>query len=226
MNNLEYFKRQLPVIGERCQKKLLESSVFVAGVGGLGSTVSELLVRAGIGELHIVDNGFVDEPDLNRQILYGKEDIGKEKVFSAKRKLEKINEITKIFVYHKKIDENFKLPEKVNVAVDCLDNFKTRYILDSLLEKRGIPLVHAGIESYFIQVTVVDRKRVKSLKDIFPEIPDKSEIPVIGPTAVIAGALQTIEVVKILCEMDGDLSGKLLIGDLRDYEFSIVEISK
>ncbi len=223
---LKYFKRQLPVIGEECQKKLLGSSVLVAGAGGLGSTVSELLVRAGVGEIHIVDNGIVDEPDLNRQILYDAKDIGKEKVFSAKRKLEKINGITKVFVYYEKIDENFKLPENINIAIDCLDNFKTRYILDSLLEERGIPLVHAGIESYFIQLTVVDRKRIKSLRDIFPEIPDKEKIPVIGPTAVIAGALQSVEVIKHLCEIDGNLSGKLLIGDLRDYEFNIVEISK
>ena len=226
MNEKDIFSRQIPVLGKECQRKIESSSVLVAGVGGLGSTVTELLVRLGIGELHIFDNGVVDEPDLNRQILYTKDDIGKKKVFVAEEKLSKITGKTKIKAYFKKIDKGLKIPENINLAIDCLDNFTSRYILDELLEKRGIPLIHAGIESYFFQVTTIDRVKIKRLKDIFPDIKDKKKIPVIAPTAVIAASLEVIEALKFICNITDNLFFKILVGDLKDYDFTIVNMKR
>ncbi len=226
MNEMNIFLRQIPVFGKECQKKIESSSVLVAGVGGLGSTVTELLVRLGIGELHIFDNGIVDEPDLNRQRLYTKDDIGKKKVFVAEENLLKITGKTKVKAYFKKIDKELKLPEKIDLAIDCLDNFTSRYILDELLEKRGIPLIHAGIESYFFQVTTIDRVKIKRLKDIFPDIKDKKKIPVIAPTAVIAASLEVIEALKFICNITDNLSSKILVGDLKDYDFTIVNLKR
>ena len=70
----DFFLRQRPVIGDECQKKLMGSSVLIAGGGGLGTNVAQQLVRLGIGSIHMVDNGVIDSSDLNRQILYYRDD--------------------------------------------------------------------------------------------------------------------------------------------------------
>ncbi len=219
-----FFERQIPVIGDKCQNKLKDSTVLVAGVGGIGTSVSELLVRYGVGKLYLTDNGIVDEPDLNRQILYTADDLGKKKVFVAREKLLKITRETEIIANYTEIDENFIIPPDIDIAVDCLDNFKTRYLLDDILAKESIPLVHAGIESFFIQLTTIDRKKIKKLKDVFPNAIDKKNIPVLSSTASVAGAIEALEVIKVLCGMEENLSGKLLIIDLKDYEFEIIRL--
>ncbi len=220
---MEYFRRHIRILGDDCYRRLRNSKILIAGVGGLGSTVSELLVRFGVGELVIVDDGVIDEPDINRQILYGFEDIGKRKVDIAEERLKMITGKTQIEKRFERIDKDFKLPRGIDIAVDCLDNFETRYILDDLLCKANIPLVHAGVESYFFQLLIVDRERVKKLSDIFKNIKDKKEIEVLPTTVLIAASLEAFETVNFLCGKS-NITGKLLIGDLNDYTVKLIEL--
>ncbi len=207
-----------------CMERIKSSSVLVAGVGGLGSTVSTLLVRLGFGEIHMVDSGIVDEPDLNRQILYDRSDLGREKVLVAKEKLSRINPNALIVPHLERIDESFDLP-RVDVVVDCLDNFKSRFILEGKAWDAGVPLVHAGVKEFYAQITVIERERTKRLEDIFGRVEDTNEkFQVFPPIVTLTASIQVDQVVKIICEGDGVLRNTLLIVDILNLSFERIQL--
>ena len=223
---MNLYARHIPLLGKEGIKKLKNSSVLIAGIGGLGTVVADILVRTGIGELHIVDYGEVDLPDLNRQILYYKDDLGKKKVYAAKQKLKWIREDVVIKTYTDYIDENFKLPERVRVIVDCLDSFKAKFAVDKIAVKYNIPLVHAGLNGFFGQITTIVPGETARLCEILHgvEKENKKIIPVLGSVSTLLGAIQALEVVKLLCGKGNTLKGKLLIVDLLDMSFETVEL--
>lgn len=222
---MSFFSRQIPVIGEKCQERLEKSSILIAGIGGLGTNVAQQFIRAGISELHIVDDSLIDAPDLNRQILYCKKDIGRKKVEVAKERLDLIGLNTKISIYENKIDDNFNLPEGIIGVVDCLDNFKTRYILDEQVHKKNVFLIHGGIHDLYGQITTIIPGKTRSLKEIFSNMRDKKDIiPVIGPVPTIVASIQVLETIKIICKMENNLINKLLFVNLNDYSFKIIEL--
>jgi len=151
--NLERYKRQILMddFGEPGQKKLLDATVTVVGVGGLGTVVSQYLAAAGVGNLKLVDYQEVELSNLNRQILHFEKDIGIKKVNSAKEKLESINSDINIEIYPEKVNETHI--KNSDVIVDCLDNFEARYLLNKFSNKYKIPLVHGAIEDLRGQVT-------------------------------------------------------------------------
>jgi len=222
---MNLYARHIPLLGREGIKKLKNSSVLIAGLGGLGTVVADILVRTGIGKLHIVDHGEVDLPDLNRQILYFKDDLGKKKVYAAKQRLKSIREDVVIKTYADYIDENFKFPENVQVIVDCLDNFRSKFAVDEIAVKYNIPLVHAGLYGFFGQITTVVPGETPRLCEILNGAEEKKEvIPVLGSVSTLFGAIQALEVVKLLCDKGNTLKGKLLIVDLLDMSFEIVDL--
>ena len=110
MIETDRYARQILHWGAEKQRIIEESSLLIAGVGGLGATVSQLLVRAGIGRLYLVDDGCLDWPDLNRQTLYGEKDIGRAKLPLAKERLNQINAETEIVELQGRIDDTFQVP--------------------------------------------------------------------------------------------------------------------
>ncbi len=221
----EIFSRQILMLPDKCQEKLKKAVLLVAGVGGLGSVASELLVRVGIGKLYIVDKGVIDLPDLNRQIHYTMEDLGKKKVEIAEKKLSKINNFTKIISIDSEVDENFKLPSDIVGIMDCFDNLKARYIIDDLIKGTNIFLVHGAIREFYGQVTTIIPEKTKTLREILKNIPDKDEpIPVIAPTPSVVASIQVMEAVKLLCNFEDVLLNKILFIDLKDYTFEMVKL--
>ena len=101
------FSRQLLVWGDEKQNRIAESTLLVAGLGGLGATVSQILARSGVAALHLVDEGTVALSDLHRQSLYGECDIGRKKVLVAEERLKAINANVRIFVHDARIDQKF-----------------------------------------------------------------------------------------------------------------------
>lgn len=199
---------------------------MIAGAGGLGTNVSQHLVRWGIGSLHIVDTGTIDEPDLNRQVLFFKKDIGRKKVEVAKERLDTIGLITKIFIYDINIDESFVLPEGINGVIDCLDNFETRYILDDKIHKKGIFLIHGGVYGLCRQITSVVPGKTPCLREIFSNIKGDGEtIPVAVQTPAVVASLQVTEAINLICNREKNLTNKLLFIDLNDYSFKKIELN-
>uniref|UniRef100_A0A7V4E550 HesA/MoeB/ThiF family protein n=1 Tax=candidate division WOR-3 bacterium TaxID=2052148 RepID=A0A7V4E550_UNCW3 len=218
------FARHLPLIGEEGLRRLLNSTVLVAGAGGLGTVVLQILVRSGIGKLYIVDHGIVDEPDLNRQILYSREHLGKSKVEVASEQLRKIRDL-EIITLKETVDENFKIPEEVNIVVDCLDNFLGKFILNELSVKAKKPFVHAGISGFYGQITTIIPGETLNLKDMLRNVPlEKSRgLPVIATAPFILGTLEANEVIKFLTGKGALLKNKILVVDLLYNDFQTIE---
>lgn len=111
---------------------------LITGIGGLGCLLAEILVRFGIGKVYLCDNGIIEKPDLNRQILYTHKDIGKRKANIVVKRLSKIHSFTEIIpVDVNTKDENFIIPSDISGVADCLDNFESRFVLWDKLPKKN-----------------------------------------------------------------------------------------
>ncbi|SPD72054.1 putative ThiF family protein [uncultured Desulfobacterium sp.] len=218
------FDRQIAFWGEERQSLLTNASIFVAGVGGLGCLLSEILVRSGVGRLYLCDRGEVDETDLNRQLFYTQHDIGKKKLDVAVDWLSSIHKYTDVVpVTGDIMEEDFSLPEDINGVADCLDNFESRFCLWTQLNE-GMFYVHAGVEQFFGQVITLIKGDSAGLKEILANYEDsKRTIPISANSASTVSSLAATEVLNNIFG-DPKLLNKLLIIDLSNFTFSKVEI--
>lgn len=223
---MDFFNRQKQIINEFDQEKLKKTSILVAGIGGLGSPLCQQLVRLGVGTVHLVDNGILDPPDLNRQILYTKNDLGKFKVEIASKNLIDIGLSTNVYPHNITILKGFDFKEKIDFVIDCLDNFEARYYLDDFIQKRKVPMIHGGIHGMYGQVTVIIPGKTLSLREIFGEtIPElKDKIPVMAPIPSLIASIQVIEFVKVFCNLSDTLKNRLLKVNLNDYSIDIIDL--
>ena len=164
-NLIERFSRQIILknIGILGQKKILSAKVLVVGAGGLGCPAVEFLTRAGIGTLGIVDYDKVSLSNLHRQSLYEKTNIGKSKVLTIKKILNRINSNTKVQTYNLKLNNvNFKkIINKYDYVVDGSDNFKTKFLLNDFCLKYKKFLVSGAISKFDGHVFSFDFKNKK-----------------------------------------------------------------
>ncbi len=210
----ERFIRHIDILGGlEVQEKLRKFSVLVFGLGGLGSYLTYMLACVGVGEIVIVDFDKVSLTDLNRQILYDHESIGKLKVSVAYRKLTKfVNDIS-IVPINTKITKNNKilerLIEKAKIVFDCLDNIDARLIINDLCLKYRIPLIHGGVLGEKGQVIFLPgngpclRCIIRSRED--------STGPVISYSCAITASLQVREFIRYV---KGETSPRALLFDL------------
>jgi molybdopterin synthase catalytic subunit len=189
------FRRQLAIWGPDNQRRIEASSILVAGIGGLGCLMAEILVRVGVGRVYLCDRGVVDEPDLNRQLLYVAADLGRSKLEVASDKLRLIHPHTQIITVSGDLtDEHMGLPEKLDGVADCLDNFESRFALWNKLQP-GQFFVHAGVEQLYGQVLTLIKGRSKSPVRIFANANrNEREIPVCGASASAIAAIGANEV--------------------------------
>jgi len=177
---------------------------LVVGCGGLGAPVLYYLTAMGIGSLGLCDGDVVSLSNLNRQVLFTMEDIGKPKATTAKERLNAINPGLITAVYDQFLDK--QLAETIihayDIVVDCLDNFDSRFILNDACVAAGKPFVHAGIEEYYGQILTVTPGNGPCLRCLFPggiqEKEPKKPFGVIGPTPGVIGAMQALEVLKYI----------------------------
>lgn len=222
--------------GREGQQKLLEAKVLVVGAGGLGCPVLQYLTASGIGTIGIVDHDLVALSNLQRQVLYATEDIGKSKAKVAAEKLKSLNPEIQIDVHDLEINAKnaLEIISKYDVVVDCTDNFASRYLINDacvLLEK---PLVFGAIFQYEGQVSVFNIAKNGSninYRNLFPnppkpgEVQDCNEAGVLGILPGIIGMMQASEVIKVLTGIGEVLIGKLLTFNLLNYEIFVLEIT-
>jgi len=222
------YNRQLiiPDFGEEGQRKLKDSRVVIVGMGGLGCASATYLTAAGVGHITIVDFDIVELSDLNRQILYWEEDVGKKKVIVAKRKLSRLNptvEITPIFV--KITEENvLSLIDGAQVVVDGLDNSATRLVVNSACIKQKIAYIYGGVSRLRGMITTIIPGQTPCLACLSPE--GVGGIGVLGITPAIIANLQALEAIKLLIGHSPSLAGKLLIFNGDDMKFQLREIKR
>ncbi len=169
----------LPEIGVRGQERLCESSVLVMGAGGLGSPVSMYLAAAGVGRLGIVDFDEVDETNLQRQILYGTEDVGRKKLAAAAARLKSLNPNIRVERHDLRLnrDNALDIIGGYDITADGTDNFATRYLVNDASILTGRPNVYASIYRFDGQVSVFGAPGGPCYRCLYPEPPPAGLLP-------------------------------------------------
>jgi|Deesub1362A_J573_1020465.scaffolds.fasta_scaffold00033_83 molybdopterin/thiamine biosynthesis adenylyltransferase len=221
------YSRQIIEIGEEGQRKLFDSSVLVVGAGGLGCSAIQVLAGAGIGKLGIVDGDAVDITNLHRQTIHAGK-IGMNKALSAKQFVNLLNEDVVVEAYNTNLnnDNAEELTSEYDVVLDCTDNFKTRYILNSVCVRQRKPLIHAALMGF--EGIVMDiLPGGACYQCVHPNPPDEiGEIGVVGATPHILGAIQAVETMKLLLGMGSMLVGRALHIDLLSMEFYEIKVER
>jgi molybdopterin/thiamine biosynthesis adenylyltransferase/rhodanese-related sulfurtransferase len=229
---LERYSRHLiiPEFNIEGQRRLKDSKVLVIGSGGLGSPLLLYLAAAGVGTIGIVDFDIVDDSNLQRQVLFGVDDVGKPKVEAARRRITELNPHIDVITYNTQLtsDNALEIIRNYDVVADGTDNFPTRYLVNDacvLLDKIN---VYASIYRFEGQCSVfnyVDDEGVRgpNYRDLFPEPPPPGLVPscaeggVIGVLPGILGSLQANEVIKVISGVGDPLNGRLFLIDAASF---------
>ena len=224
---MSILERQNPLFNEKEQEKLKDMVVLIAGAGGLGTNQAQQLQRIGVKKIYLYDYDKIIESNLNRQLFYGKNDIAKSKVKKAKEYLESFALDTNIEVFDKKIDEDLKIPDDVDIIFDALDNFSSRFSLEKIAEKNNLPLIHGGVQSWYGQITAIIPGKTVSLKDVFGGIEkdDQDSPPVFSPVVSIVASIQVIEGIKVYLDRNDKLLNKLLVIDLKQDTIDTINLN-
>lgn len=230
------YKRQMQLaeVGGEGQKKIKGSSVVVIGAGALGCPVLQYLAAAGVGMLGIVDNDWVDETNLYRQVLYSVKDIEKPKPIAARDKLILNNPEIKIKAHFMRFNKESALNilREYDIIVDCTDNFATRYLINDAAVLTNKPVVYGAINRFSGQLVVLNYLNGPTLRCIFPSPPHPLEITtcddggIIGSIAGTIGSMQATEVIKIILDLDGVLSGRLYFLDSLNFTSQIFSFKR
>ncbi len=221
----------IPGFGIEAQQKLKEAKVLVIGSGGLGSPVLLYLAAAGVGTIGIVDFDVVDDSNLQRQVLFGVNEIGTPKVTAAKKRIKELNPHIEVNVYNIQLNSKNALDiiKDYDVVADGTDNFPTRYLVNDASVLLGKPNVYASIFQFDGQVSVFNYKNEKgelgpNYRDLYPTPPPPGLVPscaeggVLGILPGIIGSLQALEVIKIITGVGETLSGRFFTFDALTFE--------
>lgn len=224
----------LDEISDSGQLKLKQAKVLVIGAGGLGCPILQYLAAAGVGTIGIVDHDRIDQSNLQRQILYTHDDLGEFKAEVAASKLSRLNPFITFKIHLKKltVENAIQLFSKYDIIVDGTDNFPTRYLVNDAAILTNKPVVFGSIFKFEGQVSVFNYKSGPTYRCLYPtppkpnEVPNCSEIGVLGVLPGIIGSLQANEVLKIILEFGRVLSGKILTYNALSSEQLIFNFKK
>ena len=233
--DLKRYSKQiiLKKIGAIGQKKIFSARVLVVGVGGLGCPLILYLANSGVGNIGIVDRDKIDISNLNRQVLFKPEDVGKFKAVQAKKIVNGINKKIKVSIFKDYINKkNIKnIFKKFDIICDGTDNFKSRYLINDYCLKYKKILISAAISKFDGQIFNFNfKKKGPCFRCFMPESPDlinNCENEGILPTlAGIAGTLQANEVIKSIINVDKSLSGNIFVFNSLEADYRKIKILK
>jgi adenylyltransferase/sulfurtransferase len=223
--NQDKYSRQIlfQPIGAAGQEKLRLAKAVIIGCGALGTMQANALVRAGIGSLRIVDRDYVEESNLQRQILFDESDARENlpKAIAAQRKLQAINAETQVegLVVDAEGGNIEGLVRGFDIILDGTDNFETRYLLNDVAVKLGIPWIYGAVVGSYATTLTVLPGRTPCLACLFPVAPKGlhetcDTVGVISPAVAWAAAIQVTEAIKIIVGHEAELHGCLLSYDI------------
>ncbi len=232
---LRYSKQiMLPQVDVEGQQKIMDATVLIVGMGGLGSPTALYLAAAGVGHLIIADFDQVELSNLQRQIIHQTKDIGDDKVNSAKNKLTELNPNIKITIANELIHTG-NLPDLikgVDIVLDGTDNFESRFEINQICVEHQKPLVSAAVVRFEGQVSVFkgyenDQPCYQCLYSVEGEDNESCiDNGVLAPVAGLVGTIQALQAIKVILDLGDQLSGSLLLIDALDLSFRKVKISK
>jgi len=224
----------LPEIGVEGQKKLKASRILIVGAGGLGSPVALYLAGAGVGYLGLVDADVVSLSNLQRQILHGTATLGRPKVESGRNRLLDFNPDVHVEIYN----EAFTSESAENIArgydliIDGTDNFPTRYLINDVALRLGIPFIYGAIFRMEGQASIFCTDGGACYRCVFPTPPAPesvmtcSEAGVLGVVPGLIGTIQATEAIKWILGLGTSLAGRLLTYDAQGMQFDAITIDK
>ncbi len=224
----------MPEVGVEGQKKLKAASVLLIGTGGLGSPLGLYLASAGVGRIGLVDFDVVDFTNLQRQILYTTEDVGKPKLQAAKARLQGINPFITIETHDARLSsENaMEILKGYDVVADGTDNFPTRYLVNDACVLLGKPNVYGSIFRFEGQASVFDASKGPCYRCLYPEPPPPGLVPscaeggVLGILPGIIGTIQATETIKLILGNGEPLIGRLLLFNAMKMKFRELKLRK
>ena len=236
-NYIDRYSRQIVLknIGIDGQKRIGSSKVFIVGAGGLGCPISDLLCRAGVGEIGIIDHDKVSLSNLNRQTLFNTNDINKYKKDIIKTKLKEINPLVKVNIFKMKISQKNidKLILKYDIIVDASDNFNTKFLLNEKSIEYKKKLIVGAISRFDGHIFTFNFNKNNSacLKCFYQDQPSDEILNcdqegILGTTASLVGSLQANEILKIIIGSKNILDNSILILNTINLKFRIVKFKK
>ena len=236
-SSIERYSRQIILkdLGPTGQKKIIKSSVLIIGAGGLGCPVIDYLSRAGVGRIGVVDFDKVSLSNIHRQSLFSSKDLNKYKVDVLKKKIKEINPSINLKTFKTRIEEKniVKIFKNYEIIVDGSDNFNTKFLINkySLIFKKQ--LILGAISKFDGHIFTFDfkKKKIPCLKCFYQNQPSDDIIScerdgILGPVAGVVGNIQANEVLKKILNLGKDLSGQILILNLKKLEFRAVKFKK
>jgi len=229
----QYYSRQtvLAELGARGQQKLRSAKVAVVGLGGLGSVSALYLALAGVGKLILIDQDTVEMNNLHRQVLYSLSDLRYPKVEAAEKRIKLINpEVSVNAVPENMRSENVaSVLEGADCVVDGLDNMQSRYIINKYCAERQLPFIFGGAIGMEGNVATLKVPETPCLECVLPGLDDVS-LPtcdtrgVLGATTGIIGAIQALEAIKAVCDIEPKSKGKLMVFDFAQSEIRTIAL--
>lgn len=226
---------RFPPIGPEGQARLAAGRVAVVGCGALGSVVALALVRAGVGFVRLIDRDVPERSNLPRQVLFDEADVtaGLPKAVAAARHLREINSAATVepVVVDLTAATAARLLDGVDLVVDGTDNFEARFLVNEWCCREGLPWVHGGAIGAEGRVLTILPGRTACLRCLVPEPPAPGSLPtcdtagIIGPAALVVGAVETAEAIKVLVGAHDKAASRMLVCDLWDNVWRTIDLT-
>ena len=224
----------MPEVGMDGQLKLKQAKVLCIGTGGLGAPLGLYLAAAGVGRIGLVDFDSVDLTNLQRQILFGTDDIGRPKIEAATDRLRNLNPDIQIDRFETRLTSENALDilKNYDIVVDGTDNFPTRYLVNDACVILGKPNVYGSIFRFEGQITIFGAPGGPCYRCLYPEPPPPGLVPscaeggVLGVLPGIVGAIQAAETLKLIIGKGEPLIGRLLLFDALAMRFRELKLRK
>ncbi len=231
------YARQELVLGKENQQKINNAKVAIIGVGALGTVCADLLARAGVGTLLLIDRDLVEESNLQRQTVFTEADINKSKAHVAKQTLQAINSTIKITSETLHLNnQNISVLDNYNLILDCTDNLQTKFLIDDYSRKKNKPWIYAAAIKTSGYVLPIIPNTI-SIRDFITETPGLDTCDTVGVlntiTTIIA-SLQTEFAIRIITEQTVEPTlhyvdtknisiKKLTINKMKEHDFKYLE---
>ncbi len=235
-SELERYARHIVLreVGGPGQAKLKAARVLVVGAGGLGAPVLLYLAAAGVGAIGVIDDDTVSLSNLQRQVIFGTEDVGSRKVDRAEEVIARLNPHVAVETHMARLtaENALDLISKYDIVADGSDNFATRYLVSDACYFAKKPLVTAAVGTFDGSLTSIrahetraDGKPNPSYRCLFPEPPPAGTVPacaeagIVGALPGVLGSMMALEVIREIVGFGEGLVGRLLMVDARSMRF-------
>ena len=230
---MERYNRNILIdgFGEEGQRKLKLAKVLIVGAGGLGSPVLFYLAAAGVGTLGIIDYDVVDISNLQRQILYRTDEIGKQKTESAKEKLMALNPEINVRTYEERFAEDnaAAIIRPYDFVIDCCDNYATKFLINDVCVEMQKPYSHGAVLALQGEVmTYVPG--CSDYRAVFGSPPEEGSVAtsaqagILGAIACTIGCIQATEAIKYLTGIGNLITNRILLFDGKTMAFHSLKI--